>query len=350
PSGCVLGWSSRRSQRRGWCADMRVLVIGGTRFIGRRIVDALVARGDGVLVVHRGEHEPADLARCRHLHTDRARFAGVAHAVREFAPDGVVDTMALTRADADAVLPHLPEVPLVLLSSMDTYLAYELFQAGRAGEPLPLTEDSPVRTTRYPHRGVGHGMDDYDKLLVEPDYLARGGTVLRLAMVYGEHDPQRREEFVLRRVRAGRTRIPVGAANWLWTRIHVDDVATATLAALDTPSARGEILNIGETTTGTFRGWVSQILAAADHNAELVRVPAEVLPEDMMLTGSFAQHMLFASDKARRLLSWSSRPTEETVARSVRWHLAHPPESASDEVTVDAFTADDRALAVADAG
>ncbi len=37
---------------------MRVLVLGGTRFIGRRIVELLLARGDEVLVVHRGSRSP----------------------------------------------------------------------------------------------------------------------------------------------------------------------------------------------------------------------------------------------------------------------------------------------------
>ncbi len=40
-------------------------------------------------------------------------------------------------------------------------------------------------------------------------------TALRLSMIYGEHDGQRREEFILRRVRACRRRIPIGAGTSL---------------------------------------------------------------------------------------------------------------------------------------
>src|SRR3984893_5269042 len=67
--------------------------------------------------------------------------------------------------------------------------------------------------------------EHYDKLDVEPRYLSRGGTALRLSLIYGEHDGQRREEFVLRRVRAGRLRIPFGAGTSLDTRCYVGDVA-----------------------------------------------------------------------------------------------------------------------------
>jgi nucleoside-diphosphate-sugar epimerase len=50
---------------------MRVLIIGGTKFIGRRITEDLAARGDDVTVAHRGQTEPDGLPECRHLHTDR---------------------------------------------------------------------------------------------------------------------------------------------------------------------------------------------------------------------------------------------------------------------------------------
>ncbi len=187
---------------------MRVLVIGGTKFIGRRIVEDLVARGDEVLVVHRGETEPADLVACRHLHLARADFASTAGEIRAFAPDAIIDTLAMARTDADAVLPHLPDAQLVLLSSVDVYEAFWLVLNEREGEPVPLNETSRLRDVRYPYTILGKRNDGYDKLDVEPSYLDRGATVLRLAMIYGEHDPARREEFILRRVRAGRTRIP----------------------------------------------------------------------------------------------------------------------------------------------
>jgi nucleoside-diphosphate-sugar epimerase len=252
---------------------MRVVVLGGTLFIGRRVVERLVSRGDEVLVVHRGITEPAGWVDCAHLHAPRAEFAAVAGEVARFGPAAVVDCAALTEADVTAVLPHLPDAQLVVLSSMDVYRAYERFRAREVAEPVPLTEQSAVRAGRFPYRGAGVGEDDYDKLLVEPAYLARGGTALRLGFVYGEHDPQRREEFVLRRLRAGRRRIPFGTGNVLLSRLYVDDAASAVLAALGNPAAAGEIFNVGEALSRTVRGWATQILAAASGAAELVRVP-----------------------------------------------------------------------------
>ena len=47
-------------------SGMRVLILGGTLFIGRRIALELLARGDDVMVVHRGQTEPAELSGCAH--------------------------------------------------------------------------------------------------------------------------------------------------------------------------------------------------------------------------------------------------------------------------------------------
>ncbi|MGH3566074.1 MAG: NAD-dependent epimerase/dehydratase family protein [Pseudonocardia sp.] len=128
--------------------------------------------------------------------------------------------------------------------------------------------------------------EDYDKLDVEERWLPRGAVVLRLPLVYGPHDWQRREEPVLRRVRAGRARIPVGPANLLWTRGHVDDLATGVLAALDTRAADGLPVNLGEPQTMPIRWWFEQILAAAGSDAELVRVPEQALPPDLAITAT----------------------------------------------------------------
>jgi nucleoside-diphosphate-sugar epimerase len=342
-----LGYYAERE--RVWCrgrhawsaAGVRVAMIGGTEFIGRRVVERLAGRGDEVLVVHRGRTEPDMGVEAVHLHVDRREFATVADQVRAFGPEAVVDTIALTRADVDAVLPYLPEAHLVVLSSIDVYRVYESFmESDDTPMAVPFDEGGPLRQARYPHRGKGMDLDDYDKLDVEPAYLRRGGTVLRLAMVYGPRDPQRREEFVLRRVRAGRTRIPVGPGQTLTTRLHVDDAARAVLAALDRPTvAAGEVFNVGEAATYSMRGWMRAILAAAGHAADLVRVPDEDLPADLRLTGAHPQHLLVNSRKAMGLLKWQPEDPATAVGRSVRWHLDHPPAKASAD-----FSADDKVL------
>jgi nucleoside-diphosphate-sugar epimerase len=239
----------------------------------------------------------------------------------------VVDTFALTAADVDTVAPVLPRVPTVVLSSQDVCQAYAALRGNRCDAPVPIDEDSETRRERYPYRGAGlPGVpEDYEKLDVERRWLDRGAMVLRLPVVYGPHDWQRREEPILRRVRAGRDRIPVGAANLLWTRAHVDDVAGGALSALDTRAADGHVINLGEVATVPVHVWFTWILAAAGSTAQLVRVPDAAVPADLVVSTAALQHLLVSVTRARRLLGWAPADPAQRVAESVRWHLAHPP-------------------------
>ncbi|MGZ8785283.1 MAG: NAD-dependent epimerase/dehydratase family protein, partial [Acidimicrobiia bacterium] len=78
----------------------RVLVIGGTRFIGLHTVRALVNAGCDVAVFHRGTTEPTDLPHVQHIHGDRRDLLSFAGDFERFAPDVVLDMVPLDRADA----------------------------------------------------------------------------------------------------------------------------------------------------------------------------------------------------------------------------------------------------------
>ena len=329
---------------------LRVVVLGGTRFIGRRIVDELVDGGHEVLVVHRGTGpEEPGLADVPHLHADRMDLAPVAGELADFAPEVVLDCAAFGAADADAVLGAFPadDVRLVVLSSMDTYRAYGSLHAGTVTDAVPLDETSPVRPERYPYRGSIPGMDDYEKLEVEERWLGRRATACRLPMVFGEHDYQRREESILRRVRAGRAEIPIGAGTALLTFGYVGDVARGVRLVMeaDRSEVEGEIFNFGERRSPTMALRAQRILDVAGEVAEgvqLVHVPDEALPPDLGMFGTIPQPLLVSSDKARQRLGWEESDPGEAVRRSVGWHLAHPPEGQAES---EDFDADDEALA-----
>jgi nucleoside-diphosphate-sugar epimerase len=323
---------------------LRVAVLGGTRFIGRRIVDDLVDAGHEVLVVHRGHAEPDGLPDVPHLHADRLALGEVRADLDRFAPEVVLDCAAFGAADSDAVLGAFPDpdVRLAVLSSMDVYRAYGAVHAGTITDAVPVDETSPVRPERYPYRGQMPGMDDYDKLDVEERWLARRGTVLRLPMVYGELDYQRRQELILRRVRAGRTRIPVGSGSALFTYGYVGDIARGVRLALEQPEvAAGEVFNLGERRSFPMGLLCRRILEAAGAtDVELVTVPDDALPPDLGITGTVAQPLLVDSAKARRVLGWEDSDPDEALRRTVEWHLAHPPEGQADE----GWAGDDAAL------
>jgi len=320
---------------------LKVTVLGGTRFIGRAIVEDLVAAGIEVTVVHRGDGEPADLPAVTHLHLGRASWRDDVPAFSATAPDAVIDCLAMSGDDARAAIAVIPQgVHVVALSSQDVYRAFASLNAARDTDSVPVDESSPLREDRFPHRGRAPEYEHYSKRDVEDEYLARGAVVLRLPATYGEHDYQRREEFILRRVRARRRRIPIGGGGFLWTRGWVRDIARGARLAAEQPEQAGEIFNLGEERSWSIRLWAMRILEAAQADAELVEVADEALPEDMWLTSArISQHVLVSSAKARSRLGYVDSEPMTALRSSVGWHLRHPPESEDAD-----FSADDAAL------
>src|ERR671917_2239373 len=78
---------------------MRLLVLGGTHFLGRHVVTAALDRGHDVATFTRGvSGEPPEGAQA--LHGDRDDPAALPAALDGWAPELVVDTSCQTRAAA----------------------------------------------------------------------------------------------------------------------------------------------------------------------------------------------------------------------------------------------------------
>jgi nucleoside-diphosphate-sugar epimerase len=321
---------------------MRIAVLGGTRFIGRALVSEFVEAGHEILVVHRGRHEPEEFPEVQHLHTDRRELDRHRDSLASFAPDAVADLSAMTEDDANRALGVFRQVRAVVASSIDVYRAFSSVWNGSMTDAVPLTEESELRSGPPPDAAVPDGWDfdaaSYEKIDVERAYLRHGAVVCRLPMVYGEHDYKRRESFVLDRLRAGRTRIPIASGNWLWSRGYATEIARGIRLALESDES-GELFNLAEESCAPIALWMKTIAAAADATVELVRVPDELLPEDLQIAGSIPQHWLVDSSKARERLGWIHADPEGCVHRSVRWHLSHAPVTETRD-----FSEDDRAL------
>ena len=135
---------------------MRIAILGGTRFIGRAVLERLAGEGHELLVVHRGEHEPAGLVAVEHAHVDRHDGTALAAALKPFDPEALVDISGMNAAAADAALGAVSSsVKLVAISSCDVYRAYDGLHSERTTDAVPLTEESPLRSRPCARRSGG---------------------------------------------------------------------------------------------------------------------------------------------------------------------------------------------------
>jgi nucleoside-diphosphate-sugar epimerase len=241
---------------------MRVLIVGGTRFIGAHVARRLFEQGAEVVVLHRGQSHNPILPAVRHVLDPAAEYP-VTSFPREVTAtdwDAVIHMVLMGEVDARAAAAAFTGRTgrLVVVSSGDVYRAYGRLTGREPGspDPTPLTEDAPKRSVLYPWRGreAEHGAfaRDYEKILAEQAVSEAAGlpwTILRLPKVYGPED----------NAEVGTVYGFASRPDWRWTYGHVDNVAAAITLGATHPRAPGRTYNIGEPHTPTMGERLSRL-------------------------------------------------------------------------------------------
>jgi nucleoside-diphosphate-sugar epimerase len=234
----------------------------------------------------------------------------------------------------------------VVVTSADVYRAFGRLWRSEPGppDPVPLTEDSPLRTKPAPDIGVDQGID-YDNIDVEravaghPDLPV---TILRLPATYGSGDPQHRLAAYVKRMAAARPVILLDSvrADWRWTRGYVDNVAAAIALSVEDERATGEIYNVASLHSPSEAEWIRRIGDVIGWSGEVVVVPTEKLPQQLQTPYDYTQHFVIDSSKLRRELGYTEVADEdEGLATTVVWQRDNLP----DAIVAD-YEAEDAAL------
>ena len=168
---------------------MKILVLGGTVFVGRAIVEAALARGHHVTLFNRGQRNPHLFPEVEKRRGDRN---GDLAALRGETFDAVIDTSGYrpeqVRAAAEALGPAIGHYTFI--SSIS---AYRHFPPGQS-----FDEDAPL----------AEGGDGYGALKARAEEAieaALPGRVARVrpGLIVGPHDPTDRFTYWPRRVARG---------------------------------------------------------------------------------------------------------------------------------------------------
>lgn len=218
---------------------MRVCVIGGNRYHGKLLVQALAARGDAVAVLNRNRY-PCDLPPgCQHVIADRNDGDVLAAALDGERFDAVYDNNAYTVAQVDLLADALGERVdhYIFTSSVAVYL--------KRTSPAPLAEDTAdgVKDADYPAHVLPYALG---KLTAETAVRRRfpdRHTIVRLGNVFGGEDIAGKLRYFERRLEEnGRLLLDEGLHPF--SPIYVADAARLFSLLSQQPKARGRIFNM----------------------------------------------------------------------------------------------------------
>lgn len=319
----------------------RVLILGGTNFLGPHVVRGAVDAGHDVCIFHRGKSEPELPLTVRHVHGSFELFSVDLQELRGFAPEVVIDTVPYRDKNGQGVS-HFSDVAqrAVVVTSGDVYRAFARIWGSEPGSPdaVPLTEESPLREKPSPDLEAGI---DYDNVEVERMVAAIDlpTTVVRAPVIFGPNDPLHRLHRYVKRMDDNRPAIILDSrlADWRFSRSYVENVGHAVVLAASAPATADKTYNVGPGRTLTEREWVLAIAEAHGWDGKVVTAPPASLPEHLRVPFNTEQHLVLDSSRIRQDLSYAEHvPLRDALVCAIEWERANPPPVAPTAFDYDA--------------
>jgi 2'-hydroxyisoflavone reductase len=291
---------------------MQILVLGGTQFLGRHVVEAALARGHDVTLFNRGLTRPDLFPGVEKLHGDRD---GDLAALEGRSFDAVVDTSGYVPRIVQETIDALGEVGhYTFVSSISVY----------ADVSTPPTEESPVAELEQPTEEWREAYGEL-KALCEDVVRERfpNAFIPRPGLIVGPWDPTGRFTYWPVRLAAG-------------GRVLAPAPPDADAQVIDVRDLAAWIVSAAETgLTGTFNAVGPRLRRDAlleacrtDAEAELVWVDGDFLAEHevgewmelpLWLHGPEYRGMLSVDPSRAIAAGLTTRPVAESARDTLEW-------------------------------
>ncbi|TFH37058.1 MAG: epimerase [Anaerolineales bacterium] len=306
---------------------MRILILGGTRFIGRIFIEAALGRGHEITYFHRGQTEPGLFPACREIIGDRD---GDLARLGDQTWDAVLDTSGyFPRLVHDSTRFLSPRIGhYIFVSTISVYADFK--EPGmREDAPLGQLEDASVEQVNETTYGPLKVLCEQAVERSYPD----NALIIRPGIIVGPHDSTDRFTYWVRRgARGGEILAPAPPGQSVQI-IDVRDLMGWTLNLIET-GITGIFNATGPIESLTLGEMLDACIAHAEQPAHLTWIDEpfltdqEVQPSMLFpLWAPGAEHAgMFSVDGSKAFAAGlTPRPLQETVRATLEWDRSRDP-------------------------
>ena len=303
---------------------MDVLMIGGTRYMGRIFAERLIERGDNLTVFSRGKTKPHWWDEVEHVTGDREDVEDFSAKLKGRKFDAVVDTIAFKKEDVESAVKtfqgnvgrymFVSTGAVYLDGKLDFYTHCPLKESDVDWSSLDYT---------YPEgeQPYGVGKRHCEKWLQENSTVPY--TIIRVPAVMGWDDPSYRMWWWVQRALDGGPVVVPEEGQAVFRTLYVGDAGVNWLRAIDEPAAANQTYHISMKEIMTVSRWAGLIWSAAGHQSSVTYVPQAVIDKTLKEHApplSRAWPYIQDLSKAESDFGYKTTPVEEWIQTTVDWY------------------------------
>lgn len=271
---------------------MRILIMGGTRFVGVSLTKILVEQGHEVVLFNRG-HKPAPVEGITQIHGDRQNASQLKEKLAGESFDAIFDNNGRELSDTQPLVEIFKDKVqhFIYMSSAGVYLS---------SDEMPHIEGDTVDPNSR-HKGK-HETESY---------LASSGipfTSIRPTYIYGPGNYNDLEAWFFDRLVRNRPILIPGNGVHFTQFGHVQDLAKAMVGVLGNDQAIGQIYNISGDRFVTFTGLAKLCAKATGKSADELEIiyydPKKFNLGKRKAFPMRVQHFFADINKAKKELNW----------------------------------------------
>lgn len=306
---------------------MRVLIIGGTRFVGYNIVKKLLQDGHRVAVFNRGKTDDDLGPGVEHLKGDRRDDRKFAEIFRGKHFDVIVDVIGYKAQNVEcSVKAFAGNIGhYVFISTGQVYLVTENRHQPSREEDF----DQPlIKCPAGSEDAWFYGVEkrECEKVLMKAYEKNKFPvTVLRLPIIHGPGDHTLRTYSYLLRILDGGPVILPDGGNTTIRHIYVADVAQTVSEIIENEETKGETYNLAQKEVMDLRGFIELCAKLMKHKVKFVSVSSlELLhhgldPAFSPYSGQWISFMDIT--KAEQELGFRPTPVRKWLRTTIDWFL-----------------------------